>query len=147
MLSEVHPASGAADRRGRLREGNDARGRVGVEQVGQDGGVGLGRGGVPRAHGASRRGYHTSAWRLTGIEAGARSDAVRRGQPGSAGRLVSHLDREIVVAELIRVEASSQLLPATFDRSERLLQDHLEVGELRVDVVLGLEADLAGVLA
>lgn len=54
----------------------------------------------------------------------------------------------VLVALVVDAGArAEQLLTAAADRAEGLGEDDLEVGELGVDVVVGLRADLLGLLA
>lgn len=74
---------------------------------------------------------------------------VRVGVAAQGLRVVAALGGVLVLVALV-VDAGAgaeQLLAAPPDRAEGLGEDDLEVGELGVDVVVGLRADLLGLLA
>jgi hypothetical protein len=53
----------------------------------------------------------------------------------------------VLLAPLLRTRpAAQQLLAATLDRADGLAEHDLEIGEFAVDVVVGLGADLRGLL-
>ncbi len=86
---------------------------------------------------------------LEGAELGV--DVCVRALPEGLG-VAAALGRLGVVRVLVplRVEAlaaAQELLPAPVDGPERLREDDLEVGELAVDVLVGLAADLLGLPA
>ena len=64
------------------------------------------------------------------------------------GAALGGLSSSVLVALLVEARAAAeQLLAAAVDGAEGLGEDDLEVGELGVDVVVGLGADLLGLLA
>ncbi|MEU1162263.1 FHA domain-containing protein [Streptomyces sp. NPDC005921] len=111
----------------------------GAEGVGGDPAVQLG---AALADGLQGLGEDRLEGAQLGVHVGVRVPAQGLGVVAALGGVL------VLVALLVEAGAGAeQLLAAPADRAEGLGEDDLEVGELGVDVVVGLGADLLGLLA